>query len=336
MATSQPSPATDSSQPRIEILDGWRACSILCVLAGHMLPVGPKAWRLNDAVATAGMSIFFTLSGFLIVSILIRNSSVPAFLIKRFARIIPIAWLVLIIALGLNGAIRNEWLANLFFYANLPPFYLEYTGHFWSLCVEMQFYVFIAAVVLIFGRRGLWVIPGVLVAVTACRIAVGAELSIVTWLRVDEILAGGVLALVFHAPESSLFRRGIAAMPFYVVLLLFLGSTHPGTGALNYARPYLSALMVGITLAKPINGLTPLLSCRAAAYLAKVSYAVYLIHPYSTYGWLGSGVGIEKYLKRPICFAITFVLAHVSTFYYEGPINRWAHKFASRRNLKSE
>jgi peptidoglycan/LPS O-acetylase OafA/YrhL len=329
MMSAQPPPSVDSDPSRIGMLDGWRAVSILLVLAGHMLPLGPKAWRLNESTATSGMSIFFTLSGFLIAGILIRNPSVPAFLAKRFARILPLAWLVLIVVLGLNSAARNEWLANLFFYANLPPFYLEDTGHFWSLCVEMQFYVSIAFAIAVFGRRGLWVTPVALLAVTAFRIAMGAQTSIVTWLRVDEILAGGVLALTFYAPQGEQFRRWLANVPFYAVLLLFLGSSHPDLGALNYARPYLSALMVGITLARPISGVAPVLSSSAAAYIAKVSYAVYLFHPYSTHGWLGSGIGIEKYLKRPISFALTFALAHASTFYFEGPINRWAHRLVS-------
>ncbi len=38
---------------RIPILDGWRALSILLVLAGHLLPLGPHRWGLNGAVAAS-------------------------------------------------------------------------------------------------------------------------------------------------------------------------------------------------------------------------------------------------------------------------------------------
>ena len=55
---------------RIGMLDGWRALSILAVLASHWLPLGPHAWGLNAAVGAAGMAIFFTLSGLLIVQLL--------------------------------------------------------------------------------------------------------------------------------------------------------------------------------------------------------------------------------------------------------------------------
>lgn len=33
----------------VAVLDGWRAISILLVLAAHFLPLGPKPWQLNIA-----------------------------------------------------------------------------------------------------------------------------------------------------------------------------------------------------------------------------------------------------------------------------------------------
>jgi peptidoglycan/LPS O-acetylase OafA/YrhL len=320
--------AGKSVHTRLQVLDGWRAISILLVLAGHMLPLGPKPWQLNGTVATLGMAIFFTLSGFLIVSILIRDQNIAAFLLKRFARIVPLAWLTLAIVLTLDQATGAEWLANLFFYANLPPFYLQHGGHFWSLGVEMQFYVCIACVILFMGRRGLLLVPLTAAAVTGLRIASGTEISIVTWLRIDEILAGGILALVVHGSPDGRARRYLTTMPFCPVALLFLASAHPKLEVLNFARPYLGAVMVGVTILRPITWLTPLLMSRWAAYVAKTSYAVYVFHPYSMVGWLGSGTGAEKYLKRPICLALTFGMAHLSTFRFEGPINAWAHRLA--------
>ena len=50
------------------------------MLAGHMLPLGPKVLQLNETVAATGMSLFFTLSGFLIVSMLTKNDNVASFL----------------------------------------------------------------------------------------------------------------------------------------------------------------------------------------------------------------------------------------------------------------
>ena len=76
-----------SSAERLPALDGLRATSILLVLACHMLPLGPKVLQLNGAAGAMGMSLFFALSGFLIISVLKNNADVPEFLIRRLTSI---------------------------------------------------------------------------------------------------------------------------------------------------------------------------------------------------------------------------------------------------------
>jgi peptidoglycan/LPS O-acetylase OafA/YrhL len=87
------------SKRRFEVLDGWRGISILLVLATHLLPLGPKSWQLNFTFGPMGMALFFTLSGFLITNFLLQRPSVTDFLIRRIARIVPLAWLCMAIAL---------------------------------------------------------------------------------------------------------------------------------------------------------------------------------------------------------------------------------------------
>ena len=135
-----------STSERLSVLDGWRGISILLVLAAHLLPLGPKAWRLNDLAGAAGMALFFTLSGFLITRLLLNNQHIGHFLIKRFLRIIPLAWVVMLLALISQNSSSSVYLSHFLFYANLPEIKLTVaTSHFWSLCVEMQFYIGIAA-----------------------------------------------------------------------------------------------------------------------------------------------------------------------------------------------
>src|SRR5438309_6796248 len=188
VASAQPV-TTARSAHRFAMLDGWRALSITLVLAAHLLPLGPKRLQLNDAVAAMGMALFFTLSGFLITRFLAaEHASVRSFVIRRFFRIVPLSWAVCLIVLPLNRATPGTYLAHLFFYANLPPFWLlPMTSHLWSLCVEMQFYVGIALIVALFGRRSLYLIPLLCLCVTGLRIVTGTHISIVTWLRIDEI-----------------------------------------------------------------------------------------------------------------------------------------------------
>jgi peptidoglycan/LPS O-acetylase OafA/YrhL len=318
------------------VLDGWRGISILVVLAGHMLPFGPKILQLNDTIAAAGMSLFFILSGFLIVSMLHRNDNVVSFLARRFCRIVPLAWVYLIFVLMINHADWAAWKANLFFYANLSESYLRYTNaHFWSLSVEMQFYAAIAIVVAIAGRRGLLLVPVACLAVTAARVMYGVHMSIVTWWRIDEILAGGCLALAFM---SCRIRCAATALPNFTPFLiapLLLASCHPALGALNYARPYLAAILIGSTILRKSDAFQRLLASRTLGYLAQISYALYVIHPLTYSGWLGSGDVIERYTKRIASFFLTFLFAHVSTKYYEKYWIGLGHRFATRIETKS-
>lgn len=52
-------------------------------------------------------------------------------------------------------------------------------------------------------------------------------------------------------------------------------------------------------------------------YIAEISYALYVIHPITMLGWMGSGDTLVRYAKRIICFALTFSLAHLSSRTYE-------------------
>ncbi len=94
----------------LAVLDGWRGISILCVLAAHLLPLGPKLLQLNEMVAVIGMAMFFTLSGFLITRFLLEHTNIVDFLIRRFARIIPLAWLAMAITLPLVDAPASFYL----------------------------------------------------------------------------------------------------------------------------------------------------------------------------------------------------------------------------------
>ena len=322
-----------NKMPHYPVLDGWRGISILCVLAAHMLPLGPKGWHLNGMVAPVGMSLFFTLSGFLITNSLIYRPEVRSFLIRRVFRILPLAWTYLVIALPLISASPATYLANFLFYANYPPFWLtELNSHFWSLCVEMQFYLFIALLFYILRQRGLLLLPAFCLLVTAVRIYEGAAISIVTHYRVDEILAGACLALTLKGQLGKTIPQILKRINPYWTLGLLLIASHPNTVNLaGYLRPYLAALLVGSTLYQEKSDLSKWLSLPILRYLAEISYALYVIHPLTYYAWLGTGDTIVKYSKRILSFVLTFTLAHTSTFYYEKRWIAWGKMLSKRK-----
>jgi peptidoglycan/LPS O-acetylase OafA/YrhL len=321
---------------RLQVLDGWRAVSILLVLAGHLLPLDAVLPGSNEASATAGMAIFFTLSGFLITRFLFDRPEWTPFLIRRLFRIIPLAWLAMLILFALQwgeGSSLSTLAANLFFYANLPPQqFMAGGGHLWSLCVEMQFYLGIALLVAAFGKRGLMVLPFLALAVTVLRISQGQTINVVTWLRLDEILAGATLALLHVGQFGDKARNLFAKTNFYLLALIAIACSFWVYTPLAYARPYAIAAMVGVTLWHAPLWLNTLLCSRPAAYIANISFALYVVHGVLMESWLGTGELVEKYLKRPLLIAATFALAHLSTYFFEARFIAMAKQLTQKTN----
>ena len=168
------------SADRLPVLDGLRAISILLVLACHMLPLGPKTLQFNDTAGAMGMSLFFSLSGFLITSTLLHNASVLEFMVKRLARILPLAYAYAFFVFTFVHFDPSAALWTASFLINYFPSYMVdgLNNHFWSLCVEMHFYAAIALIVLFGGRKGLWIVWPACLLISAIRIHGGAYIAI--------------------------------------------------------------------------------------------------------------------------------------------------------------
>ena len=232
-------------------------------------------------------------------------------------RIIPLAWLAMIITLTLNASNKELYLPHFLFYANWEPIALTTgTGHLWSLCVEMQFYVLVALLVAVLRSKAFILLPLLCFTETAYRYFSGAKMAINTYYRIDEILAGCILALLFTHSQAA--KRIIGKLNPILLFPLLVLSAHPMGGDLNYFRPYIAMLIVGSTLFKEKSSWSSQwLNSRVLIYIAGISYALYVLHAGLSHTWLGQGNTLEKYSKRPLLLAATFLLAHISTHFYE-------------------
>ena len=254
-----------------------------------------------------GMSLFFCLSGYLITTIMLARPDDLRFLAKRTARIVPSLWLYLLILVAVLGISPQAAALNGLFLQNyLPPNLVEAgpVGHLWSLSVEMQFYLTIGIVVWLAGARGL------------------VYRATATHLRADEILSGGCLALLLHhwPPKRRAWLCGQfrGSLLLGLVFVLWTFSSHSMSGPLNCMRPYLAAGVVGLILISAPAALQNVLSSRSAAYIARISYALYIYHVLMVWGWMSEGSAVERYLvKLPVSWILTWAAAHVSTFCWE-------------------
>ena len=306
-------------------LDGLRAISIGLVLATHMLPLGPKGLRFNEMTGAMGMSLFFSLSGYLIMTTL-RSDPVRDFVVKRLARILPLLALYLLIVSVIVGQNAEQAVAVLGFYLNYrQDLVTPVTAHLWSLCVEMHFYLAIALLAAA-NRICLYLVWPCCLAVTLTRMMAGAYIDIPTHLRVDEILAGACVAML---QRPSAMSGSNASGLWIAAAAASTAASHPDAGWLQYLRPYAAGALLYASLALAGGWIHRCLTSAALRYVAGISYALYVIHPLTIAGWWNEGSSMERYLfKRPVSFAVVFALAHLSTRYWEQP---WS--LATRRWL---
>jgi peptidoglycan/LPS O-acetylase OafA/YrhL len=211
--------------------------------------------------------------------------------------------------------------------------YIWQTGQLWSLCVEMQFYLAMAAIYLLLGARAKWALVVAAPCLTLMRVLSGDAWSTFTHLRGDELLVGGLLYLSTSGAFgdlSAFWRRAASALP--VLVVVFLLTCNPDIPVAPLLRAWPAVLVVGAVLHLRGGRLTQLLNSAPMAYVAKVSYALYIVHLACASGPLAGGDKILLYtVKRPISFVLMFALAHLSTTYYEAFWNRLAHRLTPRR-----
>lgn len=139
-------------------LDGVRGLACLMVLVAHLK--GMEGLQgIDDRWGTAGVGLFFALSGFLITRILLTDKlggkGLNAFYNRRAARIFPIYYLMLGVLWWVAPGKEIGWAATFTFNLHHQTGVREYfhidagggpalppVAHVWSLCVEEHFYWF--------------------------------------------------------------------------------------------------------------------------------------------------------------------------------------------------
>jgi len=307
--------------------DGLRALAFLAVFFWHyeMMPWG---W--------AGVDVFFVLSGFLITGILFDTRNEPHkvknFFIRRTLRIFPLYYGIFVVLLISEPFVHWQWglrwAAWALYLGNIVPHFHPYAfggqrafaefallpggrqwgalhfGHFWTLCVEEQFYVVWPWIVFWVRdrRKLLWICVASLPICLALRIAAPHVLPAwliqeevvahVTIFRVDDLLWGGCLALMLRGPAGkTLLRWAMLLTPVAFALLAVWFALTPGHHFFATPYPYpatyltfglttislLSGLVILVAL-QPGNWLSRTLTLPPLRWIGRLSYGAYVFH----------------------------------------------------------
>lgn len=341
-----------SNEDRIAYLDGLRGVAVLAVMAWHYTNWGYEKFLPYGTAYAAipvldhgwvGVNIFFMISGFVIVMTLERCHNVSEFMARRWSRLFPAMLLASVVVFSASQAVGEYMPHGRAVAVNLlpgltfiiPPFWetvlsrpvSELDGAFWTLYVEMGFYVVYGLLFFRLGwQRGLVGLAIIwLATVAASRIATVAEIG---WLGTAAtplqfigaeyfgwFVAG---ALFFKAVRTDSRFFFFIAMAAGTVSALTSDLWQPGDAV---SRAYLLGCVGFFALIQCSAVIKNLLDTRWLLFVGSVSYTLYLLHNELGIGLIGAaGTRLSSKAQLLLPFAMMgFMLtsAWVITRFYE-------------------
>ncbi len=267
-----------------------------------------------------GVPLFFLISGFVIYWTLHRGQKPLDFWVARFSRLYPVYWGALAITFsvvsfwGLAGrevAFRDAMQNLLMFHEYLGVPHVD--GVYWTLTVELSFYVLIFAIYLCRQLRvgeqwlSLLIVLSLLKTVGFIVIPdVVAKLLITDYIM---FFVGGMCFFKIH--------KGLASGMTVFILLLSLVSTI----LIFSIRDFLVFSVLYVLFYVSISGWLAFLRSRLLVSLGTLSYSLYLIHQNIGYVIINRFYRWNFNPNLGIClaFAISFLLAYGLTHYLEKP-----------------
>jgi peptidoglycan/LPS O-acetylase OafA/YrhL len=337
-------------------LDGLRAWAVLFVVLFHAAATSNLP-RLAPG-GFLGVSVFFTLSGFLVTTLLIRRSAAPdfneivRFWARRLRRLAPVAFVGVFMAVLAApyfwpGMQAGDAVAGIVGYTNwnviahgedeLLRTIVGPLGPYWSLAIEEQFYLFLTGAVFLAWRtarpiRSLAIVVtvGWLLSLAVQIFTSGPQfrLEFGTVSRGGELLAGSGLALLLHVQPNLITNRarqlGVAG-PVIAIGMVALVRTA------NYDPPWLlhggysavslaSAVLVASLLTP--GPLTSFLAIRPAVIIGRLSFSWYVVHWPLILILTADRTGLDRWPLLAVKLIVTCAAAALLHVAIEQPVRR--------------
>jgi len=316
---------------RIPALDGLRAVAIAAVMVSHGFLTTEAPTRPERAfgyivghLGGLGVALFFAVSGYLITTLLLDEQNLRGFYVRRAFRILPPAYLYLIVVAIAEPLRHGELASAAFFYSNYWVERSWYTAHFWSLSMEEHFYLLWPVLLIGLGMRRALIAAGVLVAMTAlwrpwslAHIQVPFPALQRTDMRLDAFLFAGILAILMRGPHrapllrvlTAAWFRIVSSLTLLVVWIWGLAGSAPATGILIESA-LLPAVLASV-IYWPGSRVFRFLETRPLRWMGRISYGLYL--------WQ------QLFLAPPAAaflpsVALTFAAAAASYYLMERPL----------------
>jgi peptidoglycan/LPS O-acetylase OafA/YrhL len=348
----------DGGVIRMRSLDSLRGLAAVAVMLYHFTfifdeAVAPGSQKSVYAFALGryGVNLFFMISGFVILWSIQRVDRVGQFAYSRFTRLFPPFWASIFIVTAFILLGRHvygtsmeilqftvpQWFAN---FTMVPRWFpgvnwQPLDGAYWTLALEMGFYVTIGVMMALGLTRRRRIVPTM-----AVLWSIDVFLNVVNFLH--------RMSLGDHVPGQ------VDYTPLFIVgmslFLLYQEKDRPRRDRqilwlMVVVTPFLELLRFNVTSAVVTMGLVavmyfaifrtiPGLTARPLQFLGGISYSLYLVHCYPGYVTMKLLMdhGWNRNLAVLAAIAQSLVLAIILNRTVEKPVTRWLRQ--RRSNVK--
>jgi len=316
----------------IQYLRAVAALGVVAVHATDRLPI-----------LGLGVSLFFLLSGFLMVAITDESSRPGPFLRDRLLRIVPVYWVVTaaMVAVQLTGLLWHGLLSKTHIAASLlfiPAVYpgdgrmLPLVAQGWTLNYEMLFYTLFASTLLLPRRWQIWVLSGLICALTAAGFLFHPQgAALYTWSHPISLLflAGAWIGVAWQQGRR-LWPLLVAA----IALTFLFGAAmpvHRHFGILTGCCLLVALLAAVLMLERRGEGVRPF---RLPLLLGDASYSIYLWQsfPLMVTEALARRFGLPPALEAALFVSAAVVGGVAAYFLIERPLLRLAGRVRRYRH----
>lgn len=320
-------------------IDSVRGMACLIVLFAHIFASDPNIAIYFSGCGKIGVWLFFIISAFLLTLPYLNQTKVSIkntgeYYLKRIFRIYPCYLIVLIISLPIGFIDDFQALMK-------HTLLLEGTGHFWTIPVEIKFYLILPLIVWVLNKISSFkwriIFIGILGLILECIYPYFSykENSILLRWYFPVFLMGMIVALIYNELVKKNKSSYLCDVFSFVIIIGIIIST-PGVRYLIFGIApdgYLQNKYLFMGIAWSVFFLCVAFSKKSKiffgnskflSWIGKISFPFYLVH-YIVLQYLNTFIG-NVWVRGFCTFIISAVIAWILNQFVENPMIKYGRK----------
>jgi len=329
------------SGKRFSVLDSLRGIAALCVVLFHFTYGYDNGLNIlsNDhfyfRYGYLGVQLFFMISGFVILMTLERTEDSRSFLTSRFSRLYPAYWSAIILTVLITMLLGAPFQKGIY---SIKQVIVNFTmlqrwlgvkdvdGAYWTLAVELWFYVMMWAIFKIKKLQYIhwfafaWIVLSF--AFYAFNIPYGKYIKALFILQHVPLFAAGIGFFMLSTKRRTLIQYVLILTSLTCEFLILYKDN-------SRVVPYIVIACFYLVFYMFINKKLEFLSNRLLLFMGSISYSLYLIHEnigMAIIYWIKQGID-HQLVYVPITMVVVFGFAYLITKYIERPALKWIRSY---------